>query len=222
MTAITDLLNNDVVRRVLAKHYRAGIAEAVEAYEESAADEDAVTGALGQALHGQGAIVLDDKIVGWKTRYRKLRGRGKNAPEKRFGADGIFEVELEQDGILSRKSLPFQAKNDAAGYGSADLMDQASKLAKFPGGGIVVNYRPDGYSAVDAKSVANRDASRHTERSLGDMLSDEFLACKCGSTAYFFEPALKGIVLVQGPLLLQRRWSPAHRIRTTLIVRPNR
>lgn len=222
MSTISDLLKDETLRRTLANHYHRGIEAAVEAYEDNAADEDAVTGALGQALRGQGAVVLNDKVIGWKTSYRKLRGRGANAPEKHFGADGIFEVEVEDgDGLLSRKSLPFQAKNDVASYGKADLVDQAAKLTGFPGGGIVVNYRPDGYSAVDAKSVASKDVNRRDERPLAEVLSDEFLACKCGSTAYFFEPALKGVILVQGPLLLMRRWSPSHRIRTTLRVRPH-
>lgn len=129
MTLISEMLANDVVRGVLADHYRVSIAAAVRGYADSAADEDAVTGALGQALRGEGTIRLDGKVVRWTTRYRKLRGRGRGAPEKMLGADGIFEVELEDDeGVRSRKSLPFQAKNNSPSYGDSHLRRQAKGL----------------------------------------------------------------------------------------------
>jgi len=220
MSTITELLKHQAVRKALAEHYRKGVTAAVNRYEDNAADEDSVTGALGQALSGDGDINLGKVALRWKTSYRKLRGRGRGAPEKKFGADGIFEIEFEDErGIRSRKSLPFQAKNNISSYGRAELRDQARKLGDFPGGGIVVNYRPEGYSVIDADVVASGSATRSNERPLSEVLSGDFLECTCGSATYFFEPALKGIIMVQAPMLLMRRWAPEHRIRTSLKAR---
>lgn len=217
---ITDLLSNPQLREALGKQYKDGIASAVEGYEDSAADEDSLTGALGQALRGHGSVSFGDgRIVKWRTGYRKLRGRGKNAPEKKWGADGIFEVEITDDsGFRSRKTLPFQAKNNSSSYGNGELVEQAGKIAGLPGGGIVVNYRPGGYVAVDAKLVANRAAGVQQESSLAEKLSHEFLACKIGSAAYLFEAGMKGFVSVEGRVLRLHPWTPGHRVRTRLVV----
>jgi hypothetical protein len=220
MTLISEMLGTESVRQALADHFRDRVAEATEAYADSSADEDSLTGALGQALRGRGSVRLrDGRVVRWMTRYRKLRGRGPNAPEKKVGADGLFEVELEDDQrVRSRKSLPFQAKNNASSYGDSKLWQQAGQLTEFPGGGIVVNYRPEGYVALDAAMVANGEATREVESPLAESLGRDFLECRRGSTAYLFEPSLGGIFLLDGPLLVLRRWSPEHRIRTTLVL----
>lgn len=218
---ITELLSIPELRDALKRQYRDGISAAVQGYADSAADEDSVTGALGQALRGGGVVDIGaGKCVKWITRYRKLRGRGKNAPEKEWGADGLFEVEtIDDSGILSRKTLPFQAKNNSPKYGNSDLIKQAKKIAAFPGGGIVVNYKPNGYVAVDARFVANRDDAGNHESPLADKLSEEFLLCKIGSPSYIFEPAVKGFRSLQGEVLQHQRWTPAHRVRTTLAIR---
>jgi hypothetical protein len=196
------------------------VAAAVHGYADGGTDEDAVTGALGQALRGQGELALPDgRIVRWATRYRKLRGRGRNAPDKHLGADGLFEVEMEdEERDRSRKTLPFQARNGAAGYGDSLLRGQAKRLNAFPGGGVVINYRPEGYVAVDAGLVAEGEATRDSEVPLADALAEDFIDCRRGSTTYLFEPSVGGLLLVHGSFLLVRRWSPHHRIRTTLRV----
>lgn len=221
MTVISEILEDERVRHALADHYRVRVAEAVAGYADSAADEDSLTGALGQALRGSGTIVSSDgRPLRWTTRYRKLRGRGRNAPEKQLGADGLFEVELEdEEALRSRKSLPFQAKNNASTYGDRHLRQQAAQITDLPGGGVVVNYRPEGYVAVDAAAVARGEATRQAEVPLADALGRDFLGCRRGSAGYLFEPTLGGMLLVHGPLLLLRRWAPRHRIRTTLTVR---
>jgi hypothetical protein len=217
---ISDLLQNEGIRRTLSDHYRSGVAAAVQRYADSAADEDAVTGALGQALRGQGELAMPDgRIVRWATRYRELRGRGRSAPDKHLGADGLFEVEMEdEERDRSRKSLPFQARNAAAGYGDSLLRGQAKRLNAFPGGGVVINYRSEGYVAVDASLVAEGEATRNSEMPLADALAEDFIGCRRGSTAYLFEPSVGGVLLVHGSFLTVRRWLPRHRIRTTLRV----
>jgi hypothetical protein len=215
---ISELLQSEHIRGLLADHYRRCVTAAVQGYADSATDDDTVTGALGRALRGQGELALPDgRIVRWATRHRKLRGRGRGAPEKHLGADGLFEIEMEdEDRDRSRKSLPFHARNGAAGYGDSLLRGQAKRLDNFPGGGVVVNYRPEGYVAVDARLVAEGEATRDSEVSLADALAEDFVGCRRGSTAYLFEPSVGGVLLVHRSFLTVRRWSPGHRIRTTL------
>jgi hypothetical protein len=217
---ISELLQDERIRRTLADHYRSGVAAAVRGYLDSAADEDALTGALGQALRGQGELAMPDgRVVRWATRHRRLRGPGRNAPEKHLGADGLFEVEMEdEERDRSRKSWPFQATNAAAGYGDSLLRGQAKRLSAFPGGGVVINYRSGGYVAVDAGLVAEGEATRNSEVPLADALAEHFVGCRSGSTAYMFEPSVGGVLLVHGSFLMVRRWLPRHRIRTTLRV----
>lgn len=217
---ISELIQNEEIRRTLADHYRRGVAVAVQGYADGAADDDAVTGALGQALRGQGELALPDgRIVRWATRHRKLRGRGRRAPEKHLGADGLFEIEMEDDERdRSRKSLPFHARNGAADYGDSLLRGQAKRLNAFPGGGVVVSYQPGGYVAVDARLVADGEATRGSEVPLADTLVEDLVGCRRGSTAYLFEPSVGGVLLVHGSFVTVRRWSPGHRIRTTLRV----
>ncbi len=213
---ISDLLQDESVRRALSEHYRTGVAAAVRGFAADAEDGQVVTAALGQALAGSGELAISDgRSVRWTTRYRRLRGLG--APERNLGAEGLFEVEMEdEEKDRSRKSLPFQAWVGAQGYGDALLRGQAKRLSAFPGGGVVVNYRSEGYVAVDAGVAAEREATRDDEVDLADVLSREFLGCRRGSTLYLFEPSLGGVLFVHGSFVTVRRWSPRHRMRTTL------
>ncbi len=217
---ISDLLQDESVRRTLSDHYRMGVAAAVRGYTEDAADGEAVTAALGRALVGQGELAMaDGRAVRWASRYRRLRGRGGGAPERNLGAEGLFEVEMEdEEKDRSRKTLPFQAWIGAPGYGDALVRGQAKRLSAFPGGGVVISYRPEGYVAVDAGVVAEGEATRVDEVDLADALARDFIGCRRGSTLYLFEPSLGGVLFVHGSFVTVRRWSPRHRVRTTLRV----
>ena len=72
--------------------------------------------------------------------------------------------------------------------------------------------------AVDAGAVAEGDATRGDEVDLADVLARDFVECRRGSTLYLFEPSLGGVLLVHGSFVTVRRWSPRHRVRTTLRV----
>ena len=143
---ISDLLQDEGVRRTLSDHYRAGVAAAVRGHAEAPDDGEALTAALGRALVGQGGLALaDGRAVRWATRYRRLRGRGGGAPERNLGTEGLFEIEMEdEEKDRSRKTLPFQAWVGAPGYGDALVRGQAKRLGALPGGGVVVGYRPAG------------------------------------------------------------------------------
>jgi hypothetical protein len=215
---ISDLLQDEGVRRTLSDHYRAGVAAAVRAFTEATDDGEAVTAALGRALVGQGELALaDGRIVRWATRYRGLSGRGGSAPERNLGAEGLFEVEMEdEEKDRSRNTLPFQAWMGTPGYGDALVRGQAKRLSAFPGGGVVISYRSAGHVAVDAGVVAEGYPTRVDEVDLADVLARDFVECRRGSTLYLFEPSLGGVLLVHGSFVTVRRWSPRHRVRTTL------
>ena len=215
---ISELLHDESVRRTLSERYRAGVADAVRAYAEAPGDGEAATAALGRALAGQGELALaDGRIVRWATRYRKLSGRGGRAPERNLGAEGLFEIEMEdEEKDKSRKTLPFTAWTGTPDYAEALLRGQAKRLHAFPGGGVVVSYRPAGYVAVDAGLVAEGDATGGDEVDLAHVLAKDFVECRRGSTLYLFEPSLGGVLLVHGSFVTVRRWSPRHRVRTTL------
>jgi hypothetical protein len=215
---ISDLLHDESVRRTLSERYRAGVADAVSAYAETAGDAEAATAALGRSLAGQGQLALaDGRVVRWATRYRRLSGRGIGVPERNLGVDGLFEIEMEdEEKDRSRNTLPFSARAGTPDYADALLRGQAKRLAGFPGGGVVVSYRPAGYLAVDAGLVAGGDATRGDEMDLADVLARDFVECRRGSTLYLFEPSLGGVLLVHGSFVTVRRWSPRHRVRTTL------
>jgi hypothetical protein len=219
---ISELLQDENVRRTLADHYRRGVSAAASGYADGAADEEAVTAALGRALHGQGELAgPDGRLVRWATRYRPLRGRGLNPSGQDLGTAGLIEVEMEdEEGDRSRKSLPFHARSGAADYGDILLRGHARRLSAFPGGGVVIHYRPEGHVSIDATLVAEGDATRSSEVPLADALVEDFIGCRRGSTAYLFEPSMGGVLSVHGTFLMVRRWSPRHRIRTTLRVGP--
>jgi hypothetical protein len=215
---ISDLLHDDSVRRTLSERYREGVAEAVRGYAEGAGDTEAATEALGRALTGQGQLALaDGRTVRWATRYRRLSGRGGRAPERNLGAEGLFEIEMEdEEKDRSRNTLPFSAWSGTPEYADALLRGQAKRLGTFPGGGVVLSYRPAGYVAVDAGLAAEGNATRGDEADLTDVLAREFVEGRRGSTLYLFEPSLGGVLFVHGSFLTVRRWSPRHRVRTTL------
>ncbi len=214
---VEELLAIPQAREVLGGHYRRGVAAAVEGYQHSRADEDSVTGALGQALLGRGAFqVPDGRVVTWNTSYTRF-GSSKDGAEPRYGADGIFEIQLtDDDGITTRKSLLFQAKKEAYTYGDARLRRQARQIASVPGGGVVIDYQPGKFVAMDAGAVARND-ERRAERDLAELLAEEFVACTRGSSAYSFDPEAETIsVFTVNGRLIVRRLPIGHRIRTTV------
>ena len=190
---MNDLLP-DVVIRALGEQYKRAVGDAVDSYPEQRGDEDSVTGALGLSMKQTvtGKVVVGGTTWQWRTTSRKLRGRGKNAPEKRLGADAALELEVwDGAGVRGRKSLLIQSKND---WTSRDpkLWGQASKLAALPGSGLVVDYKETGFTAVDARIAADAGGSRkridpERFRDLGSYLADEFLGCRVGSRSTYYD-----------------------------------
>jgi hypothetical protein len=132
----------------LRDRYIAGVATAEASFGESRADEDALTGALGQALSMPKPIVFSDASGQYAVRvsYQKLRGRGLNAPERLYGSDGLFQISVTDDSgrVLRRKGLPFQSKVNWRGR-SKSLAAQSKDMQRSTGEGLVVDYTERGY-----------------------------------------------------------------------------
>ncbi len=195
-----DILPDDVVDAI-AKQYRDATREAVKDFDGQHGDEDSLTGALGSVLrqHTHGTLRVGDIEYRWRTTSVKLRGRGKGAPEKRTGMDAIVELEVWSNGeVKGRKSLPVQSKKQWHGTDRL-LGNQAGKIAALPGGGIIIDYEPDNYSAVNARTAAQAGGNRANVpddaiRELGDVLAEEFLECKVGSRNVYFD-AVRGLLV---------------------------
>jgi hypothetical protein len=125
-----DLLLPDGLKALIRDRYLAGVSDALAKYPFSAADEDSLTGALGNSISMPQAVVFGDgqRRYSYQVSYRKIRGRGPRAPEKQLGADGIFQIEVTDDHGRQTKGLPFQSKK---GWSSADsnLLKQANEAS---------------------------------------------------------------------------------------------
>jgi len=185
-----------IVRRFIQDRYLAGTANAEAQYQNAAGDEDSLTGALGALISTSepvGFTVDSETTVVVEISYRKLRGRGHDAPERRFGADGIFQVNVSADNVGEqfRKGLPFQAKKNWKGRDSR-LAKQAEQMQRTLHGGIVIDYSPSGFTACRAdavvQSLGNRKAVEKAGsfQRLGQMLANAFLDCEIGIEGLYY------------------------------------
>lgn len=181
--------------------YFAGVTEAEIAYEFNAGDEDALTGALGQALlHRNYRVYLTDgRVYRINAHHYKIRGRGKGAPEKQTGADGIFQIEVfdEQNSVVRTKGLLFQAKKLWTGTDDR-LLDQVRQMERTGHSTIVIDFRPRAYLAVEAIDVVlahgTRKRLRHGAiRKLGEVLGVDFLQCRIGVVGMFWDPKTEAL-----------------------------
>lgn len=190
-----DILPPEVLDRIRDR-YITGVSDAVANFGQSSADEDALTGALGQAIATTIPLKVPTPagIVAVKVSYRKIRGRGHGAPEKRYGSDGIFQLEVIDDSgrVLRRKGLPFQAKKDWHGTNS-ELAKQAARMLALTGSSIVVDYKHTGYSACKASLVVACRGKRGEAHAsgrvygLGQILGNEFLECNIGTVGLYYD-----------------------------------
>lgn len=183
--------------KTLRDHYVAGVADAEALYAQGAADEDSLTGALGQALASRKPIVHTSSMGTFEVHvsYLKLRGRGAGAPESRYGSDGVFQISVERsDGTpIRRKGLPFQAKKNWR-HDTGRMLGQARDMESTTPGGVVINYTPDGYRACPARNVVATGAQVESAdflsavQPLGQLLGSEFLYCRIGTIGLYFDP----------------------------------
>jgi len=160
-------------------------------------DEDTMTGQLGATLRSgsQTVIVENDEINGpwkWSIDYTKFRGRGKDATENHVGADGIFELSLDQYGRKTSKSLLFQAKMDWSS--DKNLLQQAVQLSTWREASIFINYTETAVEALSIDEVLRSGGVRARAKgiiSLGEALADYFIQCKIGDTELAYDPVTR-------------------------------
>jgi len=191
-----DILPDSVIA-ALRDRYVAGVANAEAQFEAGVADEDALTGALGQAIAMPQPYVFrtDAGVYSVKISWKKIRGRGLNAPERLYGSDGIFQISVydETGQTLRTKGLPFQSKTNWRGK-SASVVNQSADIEHSLGSGLVLNFTDHGYEACSTQAaLAARGNRRQVERDrelrpLGEILGNDFLNCTIGSIGLFFDP----------------------------------
>jgi hypothetical protein len=194
------------VIETLRDHYYAAVTSAEIGFKYSAGDEDSLTGALGQALLSIAPMTVQtpEGTYVWQSTYHKIRGRSYDSPEKRFGADGIFELTVVDliRGLRRRKGLLFQAKK---GWRRRDgrLVKQAQQMVEFEADSIVVDYSLEGYTAFDAADVIDANGKRKgispsQEMRLSEVLGHSFVRCKRGLVDLQYDPTRE---LVLRPLV---------------------
>ena len=186
-----DILPEPVLES-LRKHYYAAVTAAEVGYEYNSADEDSVTGALGQALLAVGTqrIFMADAIWGWRTYHYRVGAHS----EKRIGADGIFQLDVfdREERLLRRKGLLFQAKKNWRGADKR-LLEQAQHLAHYSSSAIVIDYRGSGFKAIPVANVLKAEGNRRAvylggESRLAHILGDDFVRCRQGDIGMGWNP----------------------------------
>jgi hypothetical protein len=195
LSALLPALVLDYVR----DRYLAGVAEAEAKYRMGVGDEDTLTGGLGNDISTARPLVVEVGDAFYvQIEYRRVRGRGAKAPEKLFGADGCFQLQVSNANRepVFRKGLPFQAKKNWKGV-DRRLAEQARNMARTAHGGIVVDYTPNGYSACDIRDViefrGNRKAVNGAGKMnrLGQVLAHDFLDCRVGVRDLYYDSDIK-------------------------------
>ena len=166
---------------------KAGVTDAVAKFQLNAADEDSVTGALAQAISTATPLVYrgPEGNFQFEIRSLKIRGRGKGAPEKRLGADGILQIVVSKNGKrVFTKGLPFQAKIEG-GFENQAVRQQAASLYRTSETGLIVRYAADRYTGVDVRDLFRPVADGQPDRvvrqeNLGTVFGDRFLDCEIG------------------------------------------
>lgn len=200
-----------IVVDTLRDRYLAGVLDAVNTFDMNAADEDALTGALGQSIATPRELTFSTEkgIFVIQIGYTRLRGRGKDAPEKKFGSDGVFQIAVSDNhGRLVRsKGLPFQSKK---GWRSTNkkLASQAQDMERNTAGGIVIVFTRSGYSGCSASAVIEAGGNRQVANSmgaikpLGQILGDDFLNCSIGTKGLYYDPQMEQFLNIERTLHL--------------------
>lgn len=180
----------------LQGHINSQCSKAEAGYESANQDEDTITGDFLGSFRTQWNI---SNGFEWRFSYNKIRGRGKGAPEKVFGTDGIITVTYDDGRVKYYKSLVFQAKKGR----EIDLNQQRKMNDYFPNGNIFFMYGPNGYYA---------EGNNYNKVRICKLLADEFLTCKIGieglhynstSNKFIFPAIENGLVKTKGVLEIE-------------------
>lgn len=187
----------EFVMESLRDRYLAAVSDAESTFVMNSGDEDALTGALGQAvaMPRNQKFSTPEGLYTVDIGYTKLRGRGKNAPERIYGSDGIFQIRIydANGNVIRSKGLPFQSKKNWKGK-NKKLSDQVRDMEQYTPGGIVIDFNSASYGACRAKDVIQAEGDRTRIKvdgklhRLGQLLGDDFLECEIGTLNLFYDP----------------------------------
>jgi hypothetical protein len=190
---LTTLVPQGVIKRIKA-HFDESIDEAVKRHRFNKAKEDGLTGGLVQAMAMPEHLVsvVKGSQFSFAVEVYTILGNGPGTPEKRTGADGIFQIIVRHDGKeIFSKGLPFQSKRDDQ-YSKKSVESQAQTMFETSGSGIVLRFSDKEYDAEDVRHEMNDDDEQElpTEpgfHPLGTVLGDWFLQCQIGVLGLTFD-----------------------------------
>lgn len=205
----------------IQNHLRVVGNSAQSAWPAANAEEDTLTGDFCSRLAtGPWEIPINGaERWQWSIRYKKFRGRGPDAFEKRSGADGIIIIEVTPiaNGVTLYKSILFQAKKGDLRL-DADLLQQVRKMERIAhGSSVVFRYRQDAYRAVPGTSFLQRTSERRTsvernEHPLGSFLSDKFLPCTSGVRGMYYDAVRERLLIPVGNDIRAMKVELRHRL----------
>jgi hypothetical protein len=174
------------VFRAIQKYLIERTAVAERGWPAGEDDEDTLTGDFGGVLRtGKWKQVQQNRVRWeWRVNYKKIGSKA----EKRLGADGVFQIEVQPSNGSSRvdyKGILFQAKKHE-GSSRGSLISQVELMEGIaPGGSAVFEFGPEGYRGavgrvVLEEKVRNPNRIPHPDESLGAFLADRFLPCGAG------------------------------------------
>ena len=185
---MVDVVPERILERI-GRAYERAASRAAERYQHWSVDEEYATGAVGGTKEElvKGPAVIDGQTFQWRTDTWPVRGKGPNGREREYGADAVIELVLLDEGgnKIAGKILPVQNKNERI-YDADKLADQASRISRLPGGGLVVRFSEQGFECCEAGVVADvkGDWGRIPQDQIfgfGRALSRDFLWCKIGT-----------------------------------------
>lgn len=217
-----DVVPIQVVKQI-QNYLRSRCRTAQRGFSQMEMDEDSVTGALGERLRttrSQGRVSsIDGETWRWKITSKKLRGRGPNAAEASVGADGLFQIEVQdvESGDVWRKGVLFQAKMEK-NQDKRMLEEEMRNMERLtPSESLVIEYSENGYRAIKSKYLLESDKSLRTADkefsfSLGDMLADQFVVCTLGVRGMYYDSQRQMILVPSHDDILAQRYPIDHRI----------
>lgn len=190
---LTKLVPQGVIKRIRT-HFNESIEEAVKRHRFNKNKEDGLTGGLVQAMAmpEQLVTVVKGAQFSFAVEVYTILGNGPGTPEKRTGADGIFQIIVRHgDKEIFSKGLPFQSKRDDQ-YTPKGVQEQAEIMFKTSGSGIVLRFSDTVFDALDVRhEVGDHDEQElPTEAGfhpLGTVLGDWFLQCHVGVLGLAFD-----------------------------------
>jgi hypothetical protein len=172
------------------------VAQAESGYTSAQEKEDAVTGALGEALRtkeDQLVNVTDSQLPGvwrWSIGYSNLGSGAADSTESIVGADGVLEIRVGNAEIDQQKCAVFQAKNGRRK--DARLLSQCIKMSTWREASFVLCYSSAGYFAYELDEVLYTNGTLAKSKvgdgvSLASWIVDWFVACRNGHRELYYD-----------------------------------